>query len=325
MQDEFKRTAEMLAARDGIESYINNLEKLKAEGAISVEQYTALKAEYGERLNQADGEIALLKNELQNLVITKKAEIENAKFELSKLETKCKVGELSLEAYQGSENSIKQTISGLEQYINYVNRYIQARSSSELKKLFSESTGTKVGQEAPISSTAVKLTASQPPKPKKKLVWIISGIGGGVLALAAFVVLFLFLTGGGQVEIPVEISGVNNLGALHLELTYDSQSLSAVSVKNGGAAKDAILEYNVNDPGKVVIGLVSVPGITKNGDIITVVFNVQKGATSTSLNLENIDAYDADTLANIPANDTVGTFSAKDKSFVPPTLVFASK
>lgn len=327
MPDEFTRLAEMLATRDGIESYINNMEKLRSEGTISVEQYSTLKAEYTQRLSQEDLNISQLKSELQNLVAAKKTEIENYKFELSKLDTKFKVGELSLEAYQNSQNSIRQNVSGLEQYINYVHRYIQARSSSELKTLFSAPVSVNGTQEVPKTSTVqLEPKGSKPSIRSGKHTGVLLGVGGGVIVLIAAVVAILLLTGGnGQVQIPVEIKGATDLGALHLELAYDTQSLSVVSVKNGEAAQEAILEYNINEPGKVVIGLVSVPGIHQDGSLVTVVFDVQKNAGSTNLNLENISAFDADNLSAISASDSSGSFSAEDKSFVSPTLVFNSK
>lgn len=322
MPDEFTKLAEMLAAKDSVVSYLNNLENVKAAGTIPAEQYSSLKAEYSQRLSQIDSDITRSKSELQNLIATKQAEIDSNKFELSKIETKFKVGEISLETYRTSENSIKQAISGLEQYIDYVGRYVKAGSTEELRALFSQQAHAEEIPAKQVSNVQMQQKSKQPSKPNKKLPAVLAGVGGGIVVLVVAIVLVLLMGGGGQVQIPVKITGANNLGALHMELTYDPQSLSAISVKSGQAGKDAILEYNLDTPGKVVIGLVSVPGISQDGSLVTVVFKVQKGAGSTNLNIENISAYDADSLAAINSDESAGIFSADDKSFISPTLTF---
>ena len=102
--------------------------------------------------------------------------------------------------------------------------------------------------------------------------------------------------------------------------------MSATAVKNGTAIGDALFEYNIDIPGDVVVGLVSSQGIKGDGSVAIVTFQVTgKAKSDTRLSLENVAAHDATTLDEIPTSASPGSFTAKDGSFTPPTLIFGTE
>jgi len=114
---------------------------------------------------------------------------------------------------------------------------------------------------------------------------------------------------GQRAEVPIEVVGASDVGSLHIELVYDADVLQPVEVKNGALAGGAILDKNLNTPGRVVLGLITTQGINGNGEVAVVSFDVvgKDGATS-ALTLENVRANDATTLADIPTAVENGTF-----------------
>ena len=117
---------------------------------------------------------------------------------------------------------------------------------------------------------------------------------------------------GGTAEVAIKVTDPSDMGAMHVELTYDDAVIKATKVEQGGASKNALVDFSVL-PGRVVIGLVSSEPITSNGDAAVVTFEVlgDKGAKS-ALALENVRAWQADVnrfdikLATQPGEFTVG-------------------
>ena len=121
---------------------------------------------------------------------------------------------------------------------------------------------------------------------------------------------------GGEAKVPIKVSEPSDMGALHVELTYDESVLKATKVEKGGVAANALVDFNVQ-PGRVVIGIVSSDPITSDGDAAVVTFDVlgDKGAKS-ALGLENVRAWQADVnrfdikLVPQPGELTVGSKSS---------------
>ena len=132
MAKETKRLIEVFAVKDEVESFLANLEKLKADGSITEEQYIATREEYYERLGAAASEIARIKNELKKQWEANKRDIETYRQELANLDVGHKVGELPLNKYQSSDRKLRATIEGLEANVTELNRLIAAKTSADI-------------------------------------------------------------------------------------------------------------------------------------------------------------------------------------------------
>ncbi|MBN2461984.1 MAG: hypothetical protein JXB43_00095, partial [Dehalococcoidia bacterium] len=102
MAKETKKLAEAFTAKDEIEGFLINLEQLRADNSITEEQYLATRKEYYRKLGLATSDIAGIKNEFREQLEANQRDIEAYKQELSNLEVRHRVGELSLEGYQSS-------------------------------------------------------------------------------------------------------------------------------------------------------------------------------------------------------------------------------
>ncbi len=123
---------------------------------------------------------------------------------------------------------------------------------------------------------------------------------------------------GATVEVPIEVAGAINVGAMHIELSYDAGVLQATEVKPGSLADRSMLESNLSTPGQVIIGLIDAAGLNGDGPVAVVVFQVvgQEGDTS-PLTLQNLAAHDATTRDALAVEGINATFRVE----VPPTSV----
>jgi hypothetical protein len=321
MSKEIKRLAEALAAKDAINSFLDNLKKLKADGSITKEQYTTAKAEYEQNLDAAKLETDRIKAELKKQLESIQQDIETYQFELGKLEAQYKVGELPLGKYQTSDRKLRAIIEQLESTAEDLSRLIAAKTSADIS-IPAKKRGipTRGLPRAPKATPSARGGMS----PKVRLIAIVAGVV--VVAAVVVAVLLLRTSGVQEVKIPINIQGAANVGSLHLELAYDRQTMSATAVEDGTAVGDALFESNIAVPGDVVIGLVNNHGINGNGSVAIVTFQVTgKTKSATRLSLENVIAYDATSLDEIPASASPGSFTSKDGSFMPPTLIFGTE
>ena len=121
----------------------------------------------------------------------------------------------------------------------------------------------------------------------------------------------------GGLEVPVNANGASNVGSLEFELVYDSTALQAVGVEKGTLAGNAMMDFTTARPGRVWVGIVDSNGINGNGSLVVVSFQgVGEGAATGQLTLENVEAYDAQTLIDIITQTTPGNLST------PPAISF---
>ncbi len=142
---------------------------------------------------------------------------------------------------------------------------------------------------------------------------------------AAGVVVALGIGGGGisEVVVPIEAQDADNIGALHIELGYDADVLSPVDVRTGALAANAMLEYSTDANGWVVISLVDSSGIDGTGTLAEVEFDVvAEGDASTALTLDNLSAWDAANVFDVPTAATHGSFTTADGLASAPTVTF---
>jgi len=123
------------------------------------------------------------------------------------------------------------------------------------------------------------------------------------------------------VELPIAVQGASDLASLLVDVNYDPATLDLQSVKAGPLGRNALLEFNQENPGTVRIGLVDPNGINGNGEIITLIFLPVSGGGSSPFTLEFVEASDTD-LRDLVVQLNSSQFTGPDDPFVPPVLVF---
>jgi hypothetical protein len=126
----------------------------------------------------------------------------------------------------------------------------------------------------------------------------------------------------GDIIVPVKFQNAENIGSVTLVLTYDSSALDITQVSLGESAKEAMLEYNAKEPGKVVIGIIDTSGISGNSAIVLIGFNAIQSGGSSPLTLESVVTHDATELTEIVNETSDGMFDGEDNSVEAPTIKF---
>jgi len=326
---------EAFAAREQVLGFIANLERLKSDGSITEQQYEVARQEYEERLGSADVEIEQRRGEIAGEIEARRRDLEALNVERGKLDARQKVGEFSEEQYQAADRQLQVRIAGQENEVRELGLLIEAKSSAEL--------GAPVEKPEPVAPSPHPVTPSAeaparavvPPwLSRNRLLALIAGVVvvGGVVAAVLLLGPPWERGGGGaqgtapavvEVRVPIDVEDAANVGSLHIELSYDWAVLRAVAVEGGPLAGDAMVEYDVDAPGEVVVGMISSEGLSGDGSLLVVIFELrEEGDSSVLLDLSNVLAYDLGTLERIPATVVAGSFLAADGSFSAPVLRF---
>ena len=126
-----------------------------------------------------------------------------------------------------------------------------------------------------------------------------------------------------NVNVPIHLTGAENIGSLEFVLTYDPSVLEVSGVEAGGLAQSALFDFGTRSPGHLWAGFIDSEGINGDGSIAVVSFKVVGPDASTSLlALENITTYDASSLLDILTNATSGSFTVDGRALTAPTLAF---
>ena len=119
-----------------------------------------------------------------------------------------------------------------------------------------------------------------------------------------------------NVMIPIELLNANNLGSFQLTVSYDPDVLEVIEVRAEGLAKKAMLEFNADTPGLLIIGIVDSAGINGNGLVAKVDFKILQKDGQSRLQIESAQAHNVETLVDIAVNIENGSFD-KGKFFAP--------
>src|SRR3990172_8546833 len=140
----------------------------------------------------------------------------------------------------------------------------------------------------------------------------------GILLLLLLVVQVGDASGpkGAFVKVPIEVAGAAQIGSMDMALAYDPSVLRAVWVGKGNLTANALLQGNANPMGKILIAMADPGGITGNGSIAMVEFEVlgEAGARST-LAFTGLEASGVDAMA-VPLANRTGMFTVAE---TPPT------
>ena len=125
------------------------------------------------------------------------------------------------------------------------------------------------------------------------------------------------------ISVPILATRANNVGSLEFVLIYDPAKLEFAQVEPGLLAGDALIDSNSSRPGRVWAGIVDVQGITGSGPVAVVKFNLLEEVSGTlPLTLENIAAFDANTLVDILTTTSPGQFDGSGLSLLSPIVTF---
>jgi hypothetical protein len=115
---------------------------------------------------------------------------------------------------------------------------------------------------------------------------------------------------GSTVDVPLDIRGASEVGAMTIVLTYDPSILGVSDVVAGDLTGDSMLAYDSAVPGILGISVADADGISGDGSLVVILFSVigELGDTS-PLTLETFEANHVDTLLEIPTSVTSGTFT----------------
>jgi len=114
------------------EKLLSNLEKLREEGSITIEQYESMKSNYTQIINEATSAIEQIKSGLSRDIESEEKTLETYKQELKNLEARFKVGELSADEYQKSEQRIKSKIDKGQAKVSELKRLHESKSSADV-------------------------------------------------------------------------------------------------------------------------------------------------------------------------------------------------
>ncbi len=127
----------------------------------------------------------------------------------------------------------------------------------------------------------------------------------------------------GEVEVVIQANGAGNVGSLEFVLVYEPAVLKVTTMEQGTLARDAMVEFTTQEPGRVWARIIDAEGITGDGPLAVISFKVVgRSDSSTSLTLAAVSAFDATTLVDLITQTSDGSFRAEDLSITAPTLTF---
>ncbi len=125
------------------------------------------------------------------------------------------------------------------------------------------------------------------------------------------------------ISVPILATRANNVGSLEFVLVYDPAKLELARVERGVLAGDALIDSSSPGLGRLWAAIIDVHGITGSGSVAVVKFNVRSNVGGTMpLTLENISAFDVDTLVDIMTETTPGRFNGPDLAPLSPIVTF---
>lgn len=96
---------------------------------------------------------------------------------------------------------------------------------------------------------------------------------------------------GGEVDVPVVVQGVRELGAFQMDLVYDASVLDPVGVTEGSALPAAMLDDNASAAGRWKVGVAINKPFSGDGELLRFKFKIRSG-TRSDLTFERAHAWD---------------------------------
>jgi hypothetical protein len=125
------------------------------------------------------------------------------------------------------------------------------------------------------------------------------------------------------ISVPILATRAQNVGSLEFVLVYDPAKVELTQVERGLLSGDALIDSSSPSPGRLWAGIIDINGMTGSGPVAVVKFRVREGVGGTMpLSLENIAAYDANTLVDVVTGTTAGEFNVSESSPLSPIVTF---
>ena len=128
---------------------------------------------------------------------------------------------------------------------------------------------------------------------------------------------------GGTVQVPLQVSGATNLGALQFDVRYDPQVLQIANVTRGALAGNGLVDSNASESGKLRIGVVTTDALNGDGVIANANFKIiGRAGTNSALTIENARAWETPSHLEILVNVEAGRVNVIAAS--PPWLIIGA-
>jgi hypothetical protein len=123
-------------------------------------------------------------------------------------------------------------------------------------------------------------------------------------------------------KVNLSISSPSGIGAMDLQLRYDPTVVRFASAETGPSAADALFEANEVAPGRLLVALADVNGLSGDGTLAVLTFDVV-GAVGdqTAIAPEAVRAYHYEALTDIPLRTAGGEVSVVAGSNIPWLLI----
>lgn len=128
----------------------------------------------------------------------------------------------------------------------------------------------------------------------------------------------------GDISVPIIVEDSKNIGSIDIVLTYDPSVLEITDTLTGELAQDAMMEYNADNPGRVNIGIIDTDGISGDGTLVIIGFNVVDKTGTSQLTLEAVKTNDASSLIDVINKITDGVYQAETNNLQAPVIGFTN-
>ena len=126
-----------------------------------------------------------------------------------------------------------------------------------------------------------------------------------------------------SISVPILATRANNVGSLEFVLVYDSAKLELEQVERGLLSGDALIDFSTPLPGRLWTGIIDLSGIDGSGPVAVVRFKIRDNVGGNMpFTLENVAAFDANTLVDIITGTTPGEFTVSDVTPLSPIVTF---
>ena len=125
------------------------------------------------------------------------------------------------------------------------------------------------------------------------------------------------------ISVPILATRANNVGSLEFVLVYDSAKLELEQVERGLLSGDALIDFSTPSPGRLWTGIIDLSGIDGSGPVAVVRFKIRDNVGGNMpFTLENVAAFDANTLVDIITGTTPGEFAVSGVAPLSPIVTF---
>ena len=125
------------------------------------------------------------------------------------------------------------------------------------------------------------------------------------------------------ISVPILATRANNVGSLEFVLVYDPVKLELERVERGLLSGDALIDSSTPSPGRLWTGIIDINGIDGSGPVAVVRFKIRDNVGGTMpFTLENVAAFDANTLVDIVTGTTPGKFTVSGVTPLSPIVTF---